>query len=795
MLRTILLSIFITLLSNCLSAQDINKFIESQETVLVQKLYLHTDREFYFIGDTLWFSAYLLEGKSHAPLAGNCNLYVELLNQNGDFLQKELFLIKEGHSSGYLSLSEKNIKKGKFLIRAYTDYLKQFGDDMIFTKAINISDVKNSSGFELAETKDKPQHIILDFFPEGGFLLNGKMNTLAFKAINTSGKEVDISGKIFDDLGNMVVDFKTFYKGMGCIYFVPDINKKYRVKLDGQLTLEYKLPKIRTKGAKLMLASQSSKGINLNIITHENKASDNYYVAFFHRGVGIHYFKINGTQTNKILKIKSQYLKNGINRLILLNNKYEPISERLVFCNLKEDLPVKMDLNKTEFGTRQKVSIHLNKPKGLSKNEFARLSVSVVNANSLNSAGISQNIKSYLLSDSELKGNISASADYFRDSKNISSQGKLSLLMLTNGWSNYLWNTFAETKIVKNEPQLGLAVHGKVEKFFSKKPLENTEVTLSILNNVDGSTNTTYTNNKGEFKFNHILFSDSALIAIQGKNHREKTNTTVKIHQIGIESPTPNNIDIARLNDFDDIPVSMHRMQYLNELALREFYPDRNTRVLEEIRVVEEYKKEDDGHYRLYGTPNHSGTITNRDLAFKNVFQYLQGRFPGVMVVGNSIKIRGRPPIFLVNGIMVESDFVKNLPMLSIDKVEVIKGPKTAVFGVHGANGAIAIYTKKGSINEYVPRAIPGTIMKKVKGFAPYREFYSPKYTAKNIQSEAPDFRTTLYWNPLVAIDEKNTSLSFYTCDNLSEYKILVEGITTGGKILLGEAEFKVNKR
>lgn len=114
---------------------------------------------------------------------------------------------------------------------------------------------------------------------------------------------------------------------------------------------------------------------------------------------------------------------------------------------------------------------------------------------------------------------------------------------------------------------------------------------------------------------------------------------------------------------------------------------------------------------------------------------------------------------------------------------------------MRGGDGVILIYTRRGSVNEYIPRAMPGTIVKKIKGFAAHREFYSPVYTTENKQSEAPDYRTTLYWNPLIELSGSNSSISFYTCDNLSEYKILVEGITTSGKILLGEAEFKVNVR
>ena len=39
-----------------------------------EKLYLHTDRDYYFLGDTIWFKAYYLNGQTQRFIQG---LYVE----------------------------------------------------------------------------------------------------------------------------------------------------------------------------------------------------------------------------------------------------------------------------------------------------------------------------------------------------------------------------------------------------------------------------------------------------------------------------------------------------------------------------------------------------------------------------------------------------------------------------------------------------------------------------------------------------------------------------------------------
>lgn len=69
-------------------------------------------------------------------------------------------------------------------------------------------------------------------------------------------------------------------------------------------------------------------------------------------------------------------------------------------------------------------------------------------------------------------------------------------------------------------------------------------------------------------------------------------------------------------------------------------------------------------------------------------------------------------------------------------------------------------------------------------GFYVAREFYVPKYKAK-IKGEARnDFRPTIFWNPNVETDENgNATVEFYNSDDLTTFKVTVEGITTNGKI------------
>ena len=201
---------------NASTAQNSGLLSQSQAPVTMEKVYLQTDRDFYFLSDTIWFKAYLLERLSLSPVSDIQNLYFELIDSQGKITQKQVLLCEYGQASGRMMIPDTSVT-GPFVIRAYTDYQKNFGEEMFFHKTIRISEVKSSFDIESeksAANSDRPE-IDVSFFPEGGFLLTGTQNLVAFKAVNKTGRGVSIQGVVLDSHRDAVVAFKSDYKGMG----------------------------------------------------------------------------------------------------------------------------------------------------------------------------------------------------------------------------------------------------------------------------------------------------------------------------------------------------------------------------------------------------------------------------------------------------------------------------------------------------------------------------------------------------------------------------------------------------
>jgi len=69
-----------------------------------------------------------------------------------------------------------------------------------------------------------------------------------------------------------------------------------------------------------------------------------------------------------------------------------------------------------------------------------------------------------------------------------------------------------------------------------------------------------------------------------------------------------------------------------------------------------------------------------------------------------------------------------------------------------------------------------------------------PDYSNERIRnSQKPDFRHTLYWNPFVEqIKGQTVNLTLFTSDLCGEFKVKVEGITSDGEMIYGEYSFMV---
>ncbi len=154
------------------------------------------------------------------------------------------------------------------------------------------------------------------------------------------------------------------------------------------------------------------------------------------------------------------------------------------------------------------------------------------------------------------------------------------------------------------------------------------------------------------------------------------------------------------------------------------FYPEK-VKVEEGIRLVfvnlklkkgennldkaERYVQVGYGHVSSKELLNAVSSLNQKDTDFsvyRNMFDLIQGQFPGVTVEGNNIVVRGAKTFYgaegnaallVVDDIIVSTQDFANISPLDVQSVDVLKDGGSSVYGSRGANGVVIVQTKKGN--------------------------------------------------------------------------------------------------
>jgi len=105
------------------------------------KLYLQLNKTNYGLDDTLWFKAYLFDGLSFRPSDKSNIVYVEISDENNVMYMRRIVVMANGLGTGCIPLTARNFPEGGYTLRAYTNWMRNFDENVIYKKQFYISDV------------------------------------------------------------------------------------------------------------------------------------------------------------------------------------------------------------------------------------------------------------------------------------------------------------------------------------------------------------------------------------------------------------------------------------------------------------------------------------------------------------------------------------------------------------------------------------------------------------------------------------------------------------------------------
>ena len=142
-------------------------------------------------------------------------------------------------------------------------------------------------------------------------------------------------------------------------------------------------------------------------------------------------------------------------------------------------------------------------------------------------------------------------------------------------------------------------------------------------------------------------------------------------------------------------------------------------------------------------------------------------------------------PAAYVNGTQMDIGVIDTYPMSEVISVSYLDKFESMAAGMSSETGARILHVKDINAREKLLMHSMAEVI--VPGYATPVEFYAPDYSVTNDRSKK-DNRTTIAWVPSLQSNSLgDASMLFWTADRQSDYRVVIEGITSEGELLHNE--------
>ena len=803
--------------------KDFNGFSAQIERYPQEKLHLHTDKDSYIAGDTIWLRAHCADAATHRPVAASRYVYVELRDDRGSLVRRIKLLSRDSVYSGYLPTQSLE-RFGDYSLTAYTLYMRNPGPEYFFKKPLTIWPYRESRRTQRNTSVRKVSDFDVSFFPEGGYLIDGYDCCVAFKALGDDGGSVEVTGVLKNDREEVVDTLRTLHGGMGCLRFTPHTGERYYAEctMEGGKTERFDLPASNNLACVLRVLHTER---DFTVMVQSGRPLPKGLRLLVHCRGNLCYFREWNDDLPSLI-FKRDKLPGGVLQILLLDKAGNALSERLVF-NRGEELATTDMQVRGSLKQRTKVTLAVSATDPDGGPAAGDFSIAVTDRAAVPSA-MSGSIYSTLLLTSELRGTIET-PDWYFEGRDAARVAALDALLLTQGWRRYDVPELMKKEYV--EPQypleVGQEIAGRINKgglWNRRKKLDRYEMRM-IVPRWHYSSQAPI-DKEGRFALNGFDFPDSTLFVLRpaaAKGLLPEAYVKVARDSFPEVGTLPRVPEADAANPY--LAQARHYIEQRGQTDMRNILIDT---VVVTHRIRQEMKSPEQ---RLAA---HTWDMQQiKEMGAYSIMEFVQ-RMPGMNFIGGRLSYHGANVSFMIDGVLdntttphsADADFQagstigqlivtgtkkksmteialergglepdKNLtmpicttwPMEWVSRIDLIAGGNMFLWGVF--DGAIvSITTKTGDELDQalaVAPAIDVSIASPL-GYQTPAEFYAPAYaTEKARRSMVPDYRTTLYWNPSVEFDETGrATVEFYTSDAPADYDISIEGVTQNGKII-----------
>ncbi|MEL6538014.1 MAG: alpha-2-macroglobulin family protein, partial [Bacteroidota bacterium] len=658
--------------------------------------------------------------------------------------------------------------------------------------------------------------VYISFYPEGGRYVPGMPARLGFKAVDQYQQGVDVSGVIKNQDGATVATFESFHMGMGAVEFTPEPHQAYFAHIQKPTAQRPQgLPIAQDRGWVMRHDTTLAQEAQFTVYSQE---PDTAYVVAHSRGKLRHTQQVLLQAGANPFTMPLDSFPRGTAVVTLWDARLQLARcERLVFLDHQQGLQIQLATEKKYYRPREEIEVKIRTTDAAGRGVPAQLSLAAVDEQVLTFADDQQdNLLSYFLLSSEVRGKIEEPAFYLDPDEPKAAQARDYLLM-TQGWRGFsyetLWKSLSPPRYAAEQETV---LTGRL---FLSDATSGAKGTVYLIESAGKRRILPVrTTPQGYFSFHNLDPTVVNLLAVR----KPLLPGILKEGQVTIQAPTesrrargwptprwsstfpdPGNTTIP-----SPIPQpkvgQTPRNAPANTMSLEE-----DASQLDEVVVTS---------YGVSATRSLAQSVTistggYEELGSQGLPTYLAGTSVGVRIRGQAGAAQyfgaraaglSSAPLLVLDGVPVApEDRDQALSMLGtqgqrITTIFVLKGLQaTQVYGSLGAAGVIQITTQESEPDQPLFDLAPryNALVVYPKRYRTMRTFYPVVASAGERSSQVPvkDRRTTLYWNHEVRTDENGeATLTFRAGDKESSFALVAEGFTAQGDLGRGEATLSV---
>ena len=789
-IKYFILVIFCINFNNLYSQKIIDNLQYYDTNFSPDKMYLHTDKPFYNIGETMYFKLYITNKQILAT--NSTTVYVDIYF-NQQLLKHIILPINNFYAVGSFEIPY--IDSIAYIqIQAYTENNIAMDSNNVYSKIIPIN--KN------IEYHFSPDSNVI-FYPEGGSYCENIKTKMAFK-IFSHENDTNIQGVIQDNEGSFIDSFKSIYNGMGYFFITPKPIKKYFAVIKSANGIDsFYLPKPLPTGVCMQIIQDTNQyKINLQNTETNNNNFKKLHIMVTNQYELLHYISVNMQQkNNQTIAIDKINYPMGVIRFTLFTDNWQPIAERMVY-NYKPDLLFNKNIILDSFKiSNDDINTYTI---NLIDTTLTNLSISIFVDNTKKD-NTEANIIGTLWLEEEIKTKI-LNPNHYLNLENKYKERDMDLLMLTNNWKKYNWQKIiSDTQnLPKKSNKKFMQLTGKLINNTKQKIPKKESINFLIVNK--DSTQQIYTvetDEQNNFELENIIIFDTNILYYSFNNKKQAHNYTIELNKNNFLEPIPlypktlKNIQISPIKDTiltKPIKPTNNTNNFFKVQELKEVEVKTNL-------LTKKLKELDNNHatglFKGIGADSYSFDLLDDSNKKWDLFTYLKSKSYKIDIyygIYNRIHIKASGQTFVyLNDILVDNEVLATIRANDLAYMK-IYGPQPSFFAApldapcreEGKNrpcAAIMLYTK--NIEERI-KNVESIKKNLLIGYTKEKEFYNPTQKEVNNINYFNQQIKTLYWNNNIELSKNkpNYTINFYAPKQLKNYTIIVEGMDDLGRLV-----------